>query len=863
MKKKTFLVLDGNALLHRAWHAIPPLTAPDGRVVNAAYGITNIVEKMRADFKPDYMAVAWDLPGETFRHKEYKEYKATREKKEQELYDQIEIIQEILDAYAIPSLSAKGMEADDVLGTLAKKYGPKKDVKVLILTGDLDALQLVDKDVEVVVFIKGLSETKLYDTQAVKERYGLTPDQLIDFKALMGDPSDNIPGIAGIGKKTAADLLQQYSTLEGIFEALGKGQLPEKFAKKFQGQEKLVAQMKKLVTIVEDVPLPGFKMSQTQVEAPNKDALITLFEQLGFKRLLAKYESGDEAGEVRKISKIKKTKEANQVKKISDLETKQVAVALVDGQKDLFGGSVQEIALFDGKKIFFVDRPNEKVINNVAQFLNSVDLIVGHDLKAVMHHLGVLEGKLFDTMVAAYLLNPGIRSFDLPTIVREYLQKHLTEQSRSTEQAKNIFELHRVLSSGLEETKMTQIADEIDMPLVPILYKMEHDGIEVDEKKLNKLSIEFGEELEKLTKQIYKLAGHEFNINSPSQLAEILFNELNLPTKGIKKTKKGISTAAAELEKLWEEHKIIPLVSEYREFAKLKSTYVDALPELIAKDERIHTSFNQTVTATGRLSSSDPNLQNIPTRTELGKEIRKSFVAPRGRILVAMDYSQFELRLAAVIAKDESSIKAFQEGADIHRRTAAEVLGKKEEDVSKAERSAAKAINFGILYGMGVRNLARSTGFSQTEAKDFIDRYFAVHPGISAYIETAKALAHERGYAETLFGRRRYLPEINSGIQQLVAGAERMAVNMPVQGTQADLVKMAMVDVADWINLNNSDIKMLLQVHDELVFEMKEEDVNDAVPELRQIMEGIWKSEVPLLVDVEVGKNWGELKEWR
>ncbi len=865
---KTFLILDGNALLHRAWHAIPPLTAPDGRVVNAAYGFTNVLEKMRLDLKPDYMAVAWDLPGATFRHDEYKEYKAQREKKEQELYDQIPIIQDILTVYGIPSLSAKGFEADDIIATLAKKFG-EKDLQVKIVTGDKDTFQLIDDHISVVSFIKGLSETKTYDVKAVIDRYGLEPKQIIDLKTLAGDPSDNIKGVAGIGEKGAITLIKEFGSVEGILEAAKVGDVLSKYAKKLKGQEDLIKQTKRLVTLVLDVDLDNFTLESAAFQTPEAEKLRATFRDLGFRTLLRRYEVIDAPlvmegpGEERKI-----------IKKLSGISTKFVLVDELNGdtryiyidlgQQDLFGESIRGIAISDGQQTAVIEQPTKKELEKVAKVISSAKLLVGHDLKAMLHLILPTSSQLqtksfFDTSVAAYLLSPGTREFDLQTIAFEYLRLNIPESA--SDKLAIIIKLHQALERGLVKEGMSKLSSEIEMPLIPILFSMESYGIEVDREKLSLLQEKFAVVIEKLTKTIYRLAGHEFNVNSPSQLSVILFDELKLPVKGIKKTKTGLSTGAPELEKLWEMHEIIPVISEYREIAKLQSTYVEALPKLIADDGRIHTTYKQTIAATGRLSSTDPNLQNIPVKTDLGNEIRKAFVAPKGKILVAADYSQFELRLAAVMAKDQSLIKAFNDGADIHRRTAAEILGKIEEEVTEHERSAAKAINFGVLYGMGVRKMARSTGFSPEEAKLFIDKYFAAHPGIVDFIERMKSKAHEEGYVETIFGRRRYLPDIQSGVQMLVASAERMAVNMPVQGTQADLLKMAMIDVDRWIRENNFDVKMLLQVHDELVFEIAEKDVDIIAPQLLKIMQNVYTWEVPLVVNVEVGINWGEMKK--
>jgi DNA polymerase I len=859
--KKTFLAVDGNALLHRAWHSIPPLTSPDGRMVNATYGFTNVIEKLRTKFSPDYLAVAWDLPGKTFRHEAFPEYKGHREKKEQELYDQIDFIKEILVGYDIPSLSLKGYEGDDVLGTLAGKYGPVDDVKVVIVTSDMDALQLVNKDVEVLTFVKGVSQTKVYDTAAVQERYGLRPDQLIDLKALMGDSSDNIPGVAGVGIKTATTLLQEFNTIEGIYDAIEAEKVPEKFAKKFRGQEKTVEQMKFLVTIVKDIDFP-FELEQAKESEPNAEVMAGIFRDYGFRGLMAKYEGKEElpvveSGRMTLPNSVK----APALKKVaaSKLKSKQLAVYLDAGQEDLFGGSIRSITLFDGKLMSTMENPDEQTLKTIVKMLSDADEVIGHDLKALMHEIGRIDAILFDIMIAAYLLAPGTRNFDLATSAYEHLGKQLKAEAGPDEKVKVIFELGQKLRGNLEQEETLSVADDIEMPLLPVLLNMEQNGILLDQKKLAELSVEFEGELDTRTKKIHALARKEFNINSPSQLAEILFEDLKLPTKGIKKTKTSYSTAASELEKLWELHEIIPLMSEYREFAKLKSTYVDALPQLVADDGRIHTTYNQTIAATGRLSSVNPNLQNIPIRTPLGNEIRKAFVAPKGWKLVAMDYSQFELRLAAHMAEDTSFIKAFNAGEDIHQHTAAEVLGVDEDKVTKAQRSAAKAINFGILYGMGPHNLAKATGFSRAEAKEFLGRYFEKHPAIKNYIDGTKESAHEKEYVETLFGRKRYLKDINSGMGMLRAASERMAINMPVQGTQADLLKMAMLKVFKFMK-DRDDIHMLLQVHDELVFEVKEGVEDSVINEIKEIMEHIWMGSVPLIVNVEVGKDWGSLE---
>ncbi len=899
-RKKLFLIIDGNALLHRAWHALPPLTTRDGRVVNAAYGFSMVLEKLLNEFKPEYVAVAWDLPGETFRHKKYKEYKATREVKEQELYDQIPMIQDILDAYGIPSLSVEGFEADDVIGTLAQKMKKKKDVLVKIVTGDLDALQLVDDGTQVLFFQKGISKTKLYDKKAVRERYGLDPDQLIDFKALKGDPSDNIPGVPGVGDKTASEVIGKFGSLKQVYKDLGdvkdvedvkdlKGLKP-RVVQKLLDNKKQAFDSKELVTIITDVPV-DFKISDAKVGKVDEDKIIELYRDLEFKTLLRK-----RGGVLKKHESTKAFKRAGSKSVVAEgakglvrfKNVKELAFfASANQQADLFGSDLSVIALSDGSNTVVLPNPKADQVSAVLDVLGQAKKIVVHDLKSLLHlfegtsHVAhrtsnkfdvrrALGGaQFFDLMIASYLLHSGSRSHDIASIAHEHLKIKLPSfpESFTTDSdyqtAGAIVDMYskirKIQESELNEQGMKKLFKEIEMPLVPILFDMEQNGVKIDTKFLDTFSKSLQIRINKLTKQIHKVAGIEFNVNSPIQLAEVLFEKLELPTKGIKRTKSGYSTAAPELVKLKGTHSIVEMIEEYRELSKLASTYVDALPKLVADDGRVHTSFNQTVTATGRLSSSDPNLQNIPIRTELGREIRKAFVADHGKLLIAADYSQIELRIVSVIAKDQAFINAFKEGADIHRRTAAEVWGVDEDEVTKEQRRAAKAINFGIIYGMGPRALAASTGLSFSEAQDFIQRYLDSHSQIRNYLDETKLMAHEEGHVETMFGRRRYLPEINSGVHMLVAAAERMAINMPVQGAAADIMKMAMIQVADWI-AKQKNIQMLLQVHDELVFEVDKDEAEKVAKKIKKIMEGVVSLEVPLVVDTEIGNNWGEMR---
>ncbi len=876
---KTLILLDGNALLHRAWHALPPMTTKAGLVVNAAYGFSIALEKILDEYEPDAMAVCWDLPGKTFRHESYEPYKATREKKPQELFDQIPVIQNILSAFGIPSVSLKGFEADDVIGTLATQ-GAEHGFHVYIVTGDMDALQLVDERIQVVAFVKGVSETKLYDRKAVQERMGLFPEQLIDYKALRGDASDNLPGIPGIGEKSAVELIEAFGTVDGIFDALKRGEVPSKYAKKLHGHEQTTEHMRRLVTVVRDAPVP-FDWKKDAVP-PVRDAakIVPLYRDLEFRTLLRKYNdvppppehpeaSAKELKGFGKHVTIAKT-HGDLTAALKDMAQETVAVLVSVRPADLFGGTKRSVALSDGTSAVVAPEADADMQEAAYAFVKKASVVVGHDLKALMHLTGWrLERKAFDLMIASYLLHAGSRAHDVASIAAEFLKSKLPEvptviatdrDAKAVGMAALVFPaLAKKLGAALAEQGMTKVFEEIEMPLVPVLYDMERAGIELDTAALATFSKQLQKRIDALTADILKAAGVEFNVNSPSQLADVLFSRLGLPTKGIKKTSTGYSTAASELEKLEGEHAIIPLISEYREISKLQSTYVEALPKLVGKDGRVHTTFAQTVAATGRLSSIDPNLQNIPIRTELGNEVRKAFVAGRGKRLIAADFSQIELRLMAVIAKDEPFIRAFNDGADIHTRTASEIWEIPEDKVTPEMRRNAKAINFGLLYGMGPRALARSTNMSFEEAQQFIEKYFKIHQAVRAYMDAMKAQAHKLGYVETPYGRRRSFPEIASGVPVLVAQAERMAINMPIQGAEADVVKMAMIAVDGWLKKSGWPAQMLLQVHDELVVEADADAAEKVAKGLKEIMETIVHLPVPLEVNVEIGKNWGEM----
>lgn len=844
--KSLFLILDGNALLHRAWHAIPPLTTQKGEVVNAVYGFTVILEKLLEQYKPRYMAVAWDLPGGTFRHEANVEYKAQREEKEPELYAQIPMIQELLEGYGIASLAVPGFEADDILGTLAHKFG-KKDVECLIVTGDHDTMQLVNDNVSVLTFVKGVSQTKKYTQAEVKERFGVTPSQMIDYKCLVGDTSDNIKGFAGIGPKTAADILNQYGSLKEVLKAAKKEELPPKWQKHFENAEEKVKDLVHLITIRTDVPVEE-KLAQYESHISSA-ALHEQFVRFEFKALAQKYQ-----GVAAKVEESVAPIEL--VQGLSALKPKQNTYFVLLADDGWVVSDGVQLARVDKKELCALIEGDGALTGE----LFGSPLLVTHDAKGMLHMLEpkTVQATFFDAILGAYVVDSNTRDYGLEALAQDFLGRELGAAPDA--RMKALMDLHKLFEKRIKEDGLERIA-KLEHETLPVLYRMEAYGIKVDLEKLEGLSSFAEGEIKKLEKEIFRLAGREFNIQSPSQLAVVLFEELKLPTKGIKKTKSGYSTRASELEKVWDTHSIIEHISNYRELTKLKSTYIDSLPSFVDKSARIHTTYNQTGTVTGRLSSTDPNLQNIPIRTELGNLIRESFVAQEGYELVSIDYSQIELRLVADISQDEAFIGAFKNGADIHTFTAARVFGVKESEVTADQRRSAKAINFGILYGMGARSLGRATNVSQTEAAAFIERYFQLHKGIASYLEKTKAFVRKHEYVTTAWGRRRYFPEINSGIQMLVAQAERMAINMPIQGTKADVVKQAMIDVDAWRLSQDLDVRMLLQVHDELVFEMPKGAVKTTVPKIIEIMSRVWKGDVPMEVHCKVGPNWGKMQE--
>ncbi len=879
MTTKKALVIDANSLIHRAWHALPIMTAPDGKVVNAVYGFTAILIKILAQERPDVLAVCWDTTAPTFRHEALKTYKEKRVKQDQVFYDQFDDVKEIVKVLGGTNLELDGFEADDLLGTLAVKL-ENDGFKVLLLTGDKDVWQLISQNVSVVAFKKGVSETVVYTPESLVEITGLRPDQIVDFKAVRGDVSDNIPGIKGIGEKTMTELLQKYDHLQGIMKAAKdlNSDIKPTVRQKLLDGEKIAMETLPIVRIVTDAPIK-FKTSDLLRRKVDQDKVIAVLSRFGFKSLISRLFGKKMENLERKIKNLDQ-KNSNLViheviKNIDDFE-KFFKVVKNEGKLYIYLPEVIQESLFDDLPavilgsakmtiVIYKSILDKKEFKKILGFMIEDEGIkkVGHGLKEIWHWTDAMGFEMlgldFDTELGAYLLTAGERGHDLKSVVLMKLQKVLNE-NKYEDILDMIRELEGILRKELVEEKLVSVLERFEMPLISVLAKMEKEGIMVDVKYFKKLAEELRKERFNLEKKMHELASEEFNPLSPKQLGHILFDVLKISTKGIKRGKTGISTAASELEKLHGSHPIIEMIEDYRELSKLLSTYVEAIPELVDEEDRVHTTFNQAITATGRLSSSEPNLQNIPIRTEMGRKVRKGFIAKKGYVLLACDYSQIELRIAAALSKDKIMLEAFENGEDIHTATASKIWNLKPEFVTKDQRRVAKAINFGLLFGQGPQGLSRTANISYAEARDFIDRYFAVFSGIREFMDMAKALASSQGYVETLFGRKRSLPEINSPLQMARAQAERMAINMPIQGTEADLIKLAMIDVAKKLPKISKNARLLLQVHDELVLEVLEKDVKKVAKAVVEIMQNIEKIGCPIVVDAKIGKNWEEMQ---
>jgi len=923
-KLKKFIIVDGNAILHRAWHAIPPMLTKDGQQTNAAYGFISTFFKAMKEFNPEFVAVCFDRKEKTFRHEEFKEYKAQREKQPDELYAQIPMVKEVLEAMNVKIFEKAGFEADDVIGTLCdKRQVNRDDVLSIIVTGDMDTLQLVDANTEVFTLRKGMSDTVVYNEKAVQEKFeGLVPAQMIDYKGLRGDPSDNIPGVPGIGEKTALGLMKEFGSIENLYKKIEPREyknikVTERIYNLLKDNKDKALQGKMLSTIVRDVPLE-FDLDECSLKPYDKTKVFEVFQTLEFKSLLnrlpyfenagASPESGVKSQKSEGAEEKRARVDAEIEKKHTDngheyihvkdeKEFERILDELKKQKEFVFDTETDNLNVFRAKLLgisFCWEKGKAVYVEAQAKFLEKLKPIleddkikkIGHNLKfdvKILRLAGIeVKNLYFDTMIASYLLNPGTRAHKLDDLVFRELGYQMTKitdligkkgqgqitlglvdnkkvSDYSCEDADYTWRLVEILEKKLQEDKLWDLFVNIEMPLVEVLVEMELNGIKIDVDFLNKMGKNVGDRIKALEKSIHEMAKVDFNIASPKQLKEVLFEKLKLSVEGIGKTKTGLSTAADELEKLRGLHPIIELLEEYRELTKLLSTYIEALPAIVEADGRVHTEFNQTITATGRLSSSNPNLQNIPIRTELGQEIRKAFIAEPGNQLISADYSQVELRVIACLAKDKNMMAVFERGEDIHKVTAAKIYGVPLEKVTKEMRSAAKEVNFGVLYGMGAWGLAARKKISREQAREFIEKYFENFKDVKKYIDQMKDDARRDGFVQTLFGRRRYLPEINSGVQQVRAGAERMAINMPIQGTAADLMKIAMIEVVGGLKVQSPKSKVLLQVHDELVIEVPKDEVAAVAKVVDEKMEKIHKLCVPIKVDTEAGENWGEM----
>jgi DNA polymerase-1 len=934
-RQEKLMIIDGNAIIHRSFHALPPtLRTKDGVLVNAVYGFSSFLLKAWKELKPDYIVLTLDMKGPTFRHKKYKEYKATRVKAPQDLYDQIPRVKEVATAFNIPIFELSGWEADDLIGTIAK-VAPEK-VEKIIVTGDMDTMQLVNDNTKVFAMGRGLSESVLYDEAKVRERYALNPDQMIDYKGLRGDPSDNIPGVKGVGEKTATELLQNFKTLDGVYAQLRikneELRIKPRIAELLREHKDDAYLSRDLATINRDAPIK-FDLEKCRAKDFDIQKVSKIFYELEFKTLLPRVQDLVNRAATKEeniqISADKFTRDKNEfeyhlidnekdfksflakLKKLKEFTVDTETTGLDPLDCELLGISFsweegkayfvsiknaelriknEKVSLFDYQKKETHGKNNHPWLSGLRPILEDEKIKksghnIKYDLRVLRAHGIKMAGIEFDSMIASYLLNPGTRQHNLDALTFSELnfekiskddllgagkdKKTFAEVETeklaiySCEDADFTERLVKKLGKQLKEKESDKLFRELEMPLVPVLATMEDNGVKLDVKFLNALSKKLTKDISGLEKKIWKLAGGEFNISSTQQLKEVLFDKLGISSEGIAKTKTGFSTAFDELEKIKHDHEIVPLIQEYRELTKLESTYVSSLPELVNKKTgRLHASFNQTVAATGRLSSSDPNLQNIPIRTELGQEIRKAFIAEAGYKIVSLDYSQIELRLAAHLSGDLKMIDTFNRNLDIHTTTAAAINNVKVEDVTKQMRREAKATNFGILYGQGAYGLSQTADIPFGRAKEFIENYFSIYGKIKKYTEDMVAFAREHGYVETMFGRRRYLPEINSQIPQVRAGAERMAVNTPLQGTNADMTKKSMILAQKLIDEKYSDsVKMIIQVHDELIFEIKENKAHEAAGRIQDIMRNVLQLKVPVVVDIEIGDNWGELEK--
>lgn len=869
--KKRFVIIDGKSVFYRGYYAMPNLRTLSGTPTGGVYGFGVMSLEVIKRLKPDYVAVAWDKPKTNIRKRLeiYPEYKAGRKPAPADFYEQIPILHKFLDALGWPLYELDDYEADDIIGALAVQAS-KQDIETLIVTSDLDMLQVLHDDIKVYALKSGLSNIELFSPATFEAKHHIKVSQYLDLKSLKGDSSDNIPGVPGIGEKTAVELLNEYKTLDGIYENIEL--IKDSVKKKLIEGKDLALISKQLAKIYTDAPI---KLNLNEVDGSKikVSELMEILEELQFHSLKNKvadlFPSFKEVHEQVPKAKIKivHIQDSEQLKGIKLKEEPTFIYTRAAGKN----GTHPKVLLIGQDSEAYSLEIDKFSTSEILDFIKNLDNLVGYDLKnsfKVLIELGLSElpQVQHDVMIGPFLINSLIQERSLADMCNlGFLPEDLDDQEllmRGGEIISGIKQLYEMQVSELDKLpKVLKLAKDIEWPLIAVLARMEKTGIRLDEKYLSKFSVVIDSNIKKLEQEIFSLTKHEFNIASPMQLSDVLFSEdkLSLPKQGIKKNKNGYSTAANELEKLRDLHPVINLILDYREVTKLKNTYVDTLPKQIDEDGRVHTNYSVTTAQTGRLSSLDPNLQNIPIRTELGRNIRTAFVADKGMTLVSADYSQFELRLAAVLAKDEELIETYNNGADIHLMTAANVYGRSPEDVTKQMRDAAKTINFGILYGMSPHGLSVATKMTREQAQEFIHKYKELRAPLFKYMDEVIEETKAEGYCESMFGRRRYFPDINSRNFILRQAAERAAINMPIQGTEADLMKMAMIKCDKALRDLHNDCKILLQIHDSIIVECPKAVAKQVAKVVQEQMESVYKLPLRLDVEVKTADNWGDL----
>ena len=868
------VLLDTNGLIYRAFYALPYLTTRDGRPTNAVYGLTSMVLKVLEDERPDYIAAAFDRPGPTFRHKQYTEYKAHREAMPDDLRPQMGLSKQVLEALGIPMFEAEGFEADDVIATMARQ-AEARGLEVLIVSGDLDTLQLVDGRVHVMVTSRGITETVVYDEAKVRERFGFTPEQLPDYKSLRGDPSDNIPGVPGIGEKTAASLIQQFGSVEALLERLEEA--PPKVRTALAAATDQVQQSKQLATLVADAPV-AVDWEAIRRREPDRSRLEALFRELEFRMLLDRVR--DHGAPAPAPSETAQAAVAPLL--AEDLAAlaagaAEIGIAFLRGDGHPLVTPLQALGIAGEGRAAWLALQDGSIPAALRPILEDPSVRkVSADLKAdllTLKRQGMEAGGFnFDVAIASYLLNPGKRTHTFLTAAREFLNLDLergeddggeatglTVGAWAADAAAALLRLREILEARMRERQVDGLFREVEIPLAAVLAEMEEAGVAVDVPYLTALGEELAVRLGALEAQIYQMAGTEFNIGSPKQLAFVLFEKLQLPP--LKRTKTGFSTDAEVLESLAPRHEVVAKIVEHRELSKLKSTYIDVLPRLAdPRTGRVHTTFNQTLAATGRVITEQPNLQNLPIRTEEGRKIRRGIIAPPGMVLLSADYSQIDLRVLAHITRDPGLVEAFERGDDIHTVTAADVFGVARDAVTPELRRRAKAIVFGVAYGMSEHGLAAQLGIAREEARTFIDRYYARFPKVREYMLSVVEQARHDGFVTTVLNRRRYLPDLMSRNRAVREAAERTAINTPIQGSSADIIKLAMLAVARDILPAWPGVRMTLQIHDELLFEVPDAQAAAVGQRVRALMEAAFPLTVPLVADAKAGPNWAEMR---